>query len=890
MSRKSLSFSLNLLLMFVVLTLLSGLAAAQQTDAIPAWKNPDLPAEQRAADLVAHMTLEEKVQQMQDQAPAIPRLGVPAYGWWNEALHGVARAGLATVFPQAIGLAATWDAPLMHSIADTISTEARAKYNDAIRHNNHGRYFGLTFWSPNINIFRDPRWGRGQETYGEDPYLTGQMAVAFIRGMQGDDPHYLKTVATAKHFAVHSGPEPLRHGFNVDPSRIDLNDTYLPAFRAAIEQGKADSVMCSYNAVDGDPSCANTFLLQTTLRGAWKFKGYVVSDCGAIGDILDGHHYRKTMAAAAAAAVNAGTDLSCGHEYSALVQAVHQGIIPESEIDRAVTRLFTARFRLGMFDPPARVPFNSIPYSEVDSPAHRQQALEAARESIVLLKNADHVLPLKANVRRIAVVGPSADDPDMLLGNYNGMPSHLSTPLAGLRQEFKGKANIQFALGSSYTAQSSALISEDVLFTQSGSKLTPGLRAEYFDNAIFAGKPVVTRMESRPYLRWEMTGPALAKYLTRPTLSVRWTGILRVAHTGDYDLGPERLACGECLGKDSARLYLDHRLIAEDAGTTLWQNHVERAKVHLVAGHDYHLRLEYSREGRSAGVELQWQPPAALLLREAVDAARNADVVIACVGLNSGLEGEEMKVDLPGFHGGDRTTLDLPAPQKALLQALLATGKPVVVVLQSGSAVALHEAASRAAAVLEAWYSGEEGGLAIAQTLDGVNNPAGRLPVTFYASDAQLPPFVDYSMRGRTYRYFRGKPLYPFGYGLSYSTFQYSNAKAVPSSDGGYQVTAQVKNTSDRAGDEVVQLYLHREGDADAAQQELRGFERIHLNAGEQRQVTFTLAPDVVHPAGQPAHPLRISIGGGQPLTGWPGVNFVQVSVQPQSTAAGAAR
>ena len=885
MSRKSLSFPLSLLFLLVPC-----LAPAQKTANVPAWKDSDLPAEQRAADLVAHMTLEEKVQQMQDEAPAIPRLGVPAYGWWNEALHGVARAGLATVFPQAIGLAATWDTPLTQSIADTISTEARAKYNDAIRRGNHGRYFGLTFWSPNINIFRDPRWGRGQETYGEDPYLTGQMAVAFIRGMQGDDPHYLKTVSTAKHFAVHSGPEPLRHGFNVNPGRTDLEDTYLPAFKAAILQGKADSVMCSYNAVDGEPSCASTFLLQKRLRGAWNFQGYVVSDCGAIGDILYGHHYRKTMAAAAAAAVEAGTDLSCGPEYSTLVAAVHQGLIPEPEIDRAVTRLFTARFRLGMFDPPSRVPFASIPYSEVDSPTHRQQALDAARESIVLLKNAHETLPLKASVRRVAVVGPSADDPDMLLGNYNGTPSHLITPLEGLRREFAGKASVQFELGSTYTAQSSALISERVLTTNSGGRVVPGLKAEYFDNAIFAGKPVVTRVEARPYLRWELAGPALAKYLSRPTLSVRWTGTLRVAHTGEYALGPERLACGECAAKDAARLYLDQKLITEDAGATVWQNHLQVATVHLVAGHAYRLRMEYSREGRSAGVELQWHPPASLLLREAVAAARNADVVIAFAGLNSSLEGEEMKVDIPGFRGGDRTTLDLPAAQAALLNAVLATGKPVVVVLQSGSAVALHSVASRATAVLESWYSGEECGLAIAQTMDGTNNPAGRLPVTFYAADAQLPPFADYSMRGRTYRYFQGKPLYPFGYGLSYATFRYSNAQAVPVADGSYQVSAEVKNTSARAGDEVVQLYLHREGDPGAAQQELHGFERIHLKAGEQRQVTFTLAADVVHPAGQAAHPLRISVGGGQPLKGWPGVDFVEVTVNPRSAAAGAGR
>lgn len=834
------------------------------------------------------MTLEEKVQQMQDQAPAIPHLGVPAYGWWNEALHGVARAGLATVFPQAIGLAATWDTQLIHGIADTISTEARAKYNDAIRHDNHGRYFGLTFWSPNINIFRDPRWGRGQETYGEDPYLTGQIAVAFIRGMQGDNPHYLKTVATAKHFDVHSGPEPLRHGFNVNPSPADLRDTYLPAFHAAIVQGGADSVMCSYNAVDGEPSCANTFLLQQTLRGDWNFKGYVVSDCGAIGDILTGHHYRPTMAAAAAAAVKAGTDLSCGTEYSTLVDAVHQGIIPESEIDRAVTRLFTARFRLGMFDPPSRVPFSSIPYSEVDSPAHRQQALQAAREGIVLLKNGNHTLPLSSATHRIAIIGPSADDPDMLLGNYNGIPSRLITPLQGIRREFAGRSSVEFELGSTYTAQSSALVPDTVLTTMSAGKAVRGLRAEYFDNGDFSGSPVVSRVEPRAYLRWEMTGRALAPYLSHPAMSVRWSGTFQVKHSGDYLIGPERIACGECRGKDAARLYLDGKLVVEDAGNTVWQSHMKGVTVHLLADHSYQFRLDYSRQGRSAGVELKWQPPADLLLQEAVSAAQNADVVIACVGLNSGLEGEEMRVDIPGFHGGDRTTLDLPAYQRKLLDALFATGKPVILVLQSGSAIALHEAAERAAAIIEPWYSGEEGGLAIAETLDGKNNPSGRLPVTFYASDDQLPPFTDYSMSGRTYRYFRGQPLYPFGYGLSYSTFRYSDVQANPTADGGYQVSAKVTNTSSRPGDEVVQLYLSRRRDLPAPLRELRGFQRIHLAPGEHRDVKFTLSSEVIKSSGRTPQALTISVGGGQPLAGWPGVNYVEVSVEPQKAGTGA--
>ena len=506
--------------------LLLSLAAAmsgQPADA-PAYSNPDLTAEKRAADLVSRMTLEEKVLQMQNGAPALERLGIPAYDWWNEALHGVARAGQATVFPQAIGLAATFDTDLMHRIADVISTEARAKYNQAIRNHNHGRYYGLTFWSPNINIFRDPRWGRGQETYGEDPYLTGRMAVAFIRGMQGDDPHYFKVIATAKHYAVHSGPETSRHSFDVKPSERDLNETYLPAFRAAIVEGKADSVMCAYNRVDGVPACANIDLLQKRLKGDWGFQGYIVSDCGAISDIFRGHKYKATAAEASAAAVKAGTDLTCGTEYRSLVDAVKTGLISEREIDRSLERLFVARFKLGMFDPPERVPFSKIPYSETDSAEHRKVALEAARKAIVLLKNEKETLPLNAAVRRIAVIGPSADDPVALLGNYNGFSSKVVAPLEGIERQFAGKAEVRYALGATYTSQSPALLPAGALAPPDGSG--HGLLAEYFDNPEFQGPPKLSRVEPRPYLQPAMMEPALQGS------SVRWSGTLRAPVCG----------------------------------------------------------------------------------------------------------------------------------------------------------------------------------------------------------------------------------------------------------------------------------------------------------------------------------------------------------------------
>jgi beta-glucosidase len=843
------------------------------------YLNPDLPAEQRAADIVSRMTLEEKVLQMQNTAPGIPRLGIPAYDWWNEALHGVARAGQATVFPQAIGLAATWDTDLMHRIADVISTEARAKYNEAIRNDNHGRYYGLTFWSPNINIFRDPRWGRGQETYGEDPYLTSRIAVAFIRGMQGDDPRYFKTIATAKHYAVHSGPEPSRHQFDARTSDRDLNETYLPAFRASVVEGKAYSVMCAYNRVDGLPACASDDLLQKRLRGEWGFQGYVVSDCGAISDILRGHKYKPTMAEASAVAVKTGTDLTCGSEYRTLVDAVKGGAITEAEINRSLERLYVARFKLGMFDPPERVPFSKIPYAENDSAEHRKLALEAARKSIVLLKNANQTLPLKPSVRKIAVIGPSADDLDALLGNYNGFSSKQVAPLEGIERQFSGKAAVRYALGAQYTTQSQALVPSDVLAPPDGAG--HGLLAEYFDNADFQGQPKLQRVEPRAYLP-QIDDPALAAAFPQKGYSVRWSGTLRAPVAGDYVFS----ARGGGPGRPAVRIFLDEKELTADpaapsgaapgAGAGAGQGPgpgrgaAPQLRAQLEAGRAYRLRVEYrapspgggGRGGSStaaAVVQVMWVPPAEPLLAEAVEAVKDSDVAVAFVGLNPTLEGEQMPVNVPGFLGGDRTDLKLPEPQERLIEAAVATGKPVVVVLTSGSAVAATYAAEHAAAVLEAWYGGEEVGTAIAETLAGVNNPAGRLPVTFYRGVEQLPPFEDYAMKGRTYRYFSGDPLYGFGFGLSYSRFRYSGLRARRTAQGA-QISVRVKNDSKREGDEVVQLYLSGGGAADDPIRQLHGFQRIHLGPGETRQVEFTIDPGDL-----PRNKVRISVGGGQP-------------------------
>jgi beta-glucosidase len=831
------------------------------------FKDPNVTPEARAADLVANMTLEEKVSQMQNTSAEIKRLGIPAYDWWNEGLHGVARAGLATVFPQAIGVAATFDTDLMHRIAKTISTEGRAKYNDAVQKGNHGRYFGLTFWSPNINIFRDPRWGRGQETYGEDPYLTSRLAVAFIHGIQGDDAHYFKAIATAKHFAVHSGPETTRHTFDVTPSLADLHDTYLPAFEASVVEAKAYSVMCAYNAVDGAPACGSTMLLQDKLRKAWGFQGYVVSDCGAIGDFVNGHKYSTDMAAASAAAVQTGTELDCGTEYKNLAEAVHRQLIPEADVNRAVEKLFVARIRLGMFDPPEIVPFSHLSMADVSTADNQALSLQVARESMVLLRNEGPALPLKSEPGNVAVIGPSANDPDALLGNYNGIPPHIITPLEGLERAWSEKA-VHFALGATYTAQSNALIPPNVLApAKSGNQ---GFTVQYFDNDDLKGQPKLTRTERQGYLRWDMQDAAIVAAAPREHFSVRWSGELTVGRSGAYQLGFTRLECADCTGKDSASFYLDGKVIVADDHKVQWQPSTKMASVDLTAAKHYKIVVEYRQSGAAAGLEIVWHPTADILLKDALDTVAKADLVVVYLGLNSKLEGEESPLKEPGFEGGDRTTLELPEGQQELLTKVLAFDKPVVLVLLNGSAVTLPATGQAPRAILEAWYPGQEGGTAIAETLIGKNNPAGRLPVTFYRSTHDLPPFDDYSMQNRTYRYFTGKPLYPFGYGLSYSSFQYSNL-AVSRESGGLAVTAIVKNASALAGDEVPQLYLSYPGMVEGPQLELEGFTRLHLAPGESQTVRFTLKAAQVR-GGR----ALISVGGGQPASEWTGGHFVQ--------------
>jgi beta-glucosidase len=827
---------------------LAGLFAVATLAFSQTYKDPAAPIEKRIDDLVSRMSLEEKVSQLMNDSQAIDKLGIPAYNWWNECLHGVARAGRATVFPEAIGLAATWDSDLMFRVATTISDEARAKHHEALRRSEHSIYEGLTFWTPNINLFRDPRWGRGMETYGEDPYLTGRMAVAFIKGLQGDDPKYLKVVATAKHYAVHSGPESSRHTFDAVVDETDLRESYLPHFEAAIKEGGAYSVMCAYNSVDGQPACANQRLLEDILRKQWGFQGYVVSDCGAIEDIYQRHKFVPTAEEGVARAVKAGTDLSCGGEYTSLVPAVRKGLIAESEIDQSLKRLLRARFRLGMFDPPEMVKYAQIPYSNNDSPAHRELALETARKSMVLLKNERNTLPLTKSLKTIAVIGPNADDIDVLLGNYNGIPTAPITPLEGIRRKVGPGTRVIYARGSELAANvpNFETIPATALFTSNAADRKSGLVGEYYTSCDFDGKPhkprertapaastkpLFTRTDSQVDFEWWEGAPR--KDMNADDFGVRWTGYITAPVSGTYQIG--------AIGMNAWELSIDGKQIVTFSG--IHEGAYRYAPVELKAGTLYAIRLDYHEFSNDASIKLLWARPGAPSTSEAVAAAKQADATILVLGLSPRLEGEEMKVPVEGFSGGDRVQLGIPRTQEDLMQAVMATGKPVVLVLLNGSAVAVNWAAEHVPAIVEAWYPGQAGGAALADVLFGDYNPAGRLPVTFYKSADQLPDFSDYSMKGRTYRYFTGEPLFQFGYGLSYTTFGYRSLgvpkQAKPGDE--IKVTVEVENTGTRAGEEVVQLYLKRTGAGPI--RSLEGFQRVALRAKERKTVQFTIQP-----------------------------------------------
>jgi beta-glucosidase len=881
--------ALVLLLPFVAAGQANVPAPVSSPAAVP-FRNPALPIDQRVSDLVSRLTLEEKVSQLIDRAVGIPRLDIPEYNWWSEGLHGIARSGYATLFPQAIGNAATWDAPLLEKIGTVVSTEARAKYNDAIRHNNHDRYYGLTIWSPNINIFRDPRWGRGQETYGEDPFLTGRLGVAFVRGIQGDDPNYFRAIATPKHYAVHSGPESTRHKVDIDPSDHDLWDTYLPAFRATITEGKADSIMCAYNAVDKVPACASKMLLGDVLRGDWGFQGFVTSDCDAIDDFSqpNGHHFSSNKATGSVAGVLAGTDTDCGTAYSALTDAVHQNLITEARLDDSLKRLFTARMRLGMFDPPEKVPYASLPFSLVNSPENAALALQAARESMVLLKNERSVLPIKpGGGQTIAVIGPLAASRIALEGNYNAIPFSPVLPLDGITAEF-GEEHVLYAEGSPYMMGAEIPVPRTLLRTSDDPK-EEGLTAEYYAAPDFDGTPAMTRVDKEIDFDWAFANPVpgLSNDTTAQSFAVRWTGtiVAPVAETENFQVRLPR--CYPCDGKLKFGIYLDGKALeplpppgAQEPGrlppSGRNSGEIQHFSIPFADTNPHAIRIEYIQSGRisDGGLAFEWSPRNELLRQEAVAAAKKSDIVIAFVGLTPRLEGEEMPVNAKGFAGGDRTDIVLPDVQEELIKAVAKTGKPMVVVMLNGSALAVNWAQQNARAVLEAWYPGQAGGQAIAETLSGKNNPAGRLPVTFYTGISQLPPFENYSMADRTYRYFKGKPLFAFGDGLSYTTFAYSQLKVSTeklSAGETLIVEADVKNTGTFAGDEVAEIYLRPPQNNVSPRLALAGFERLHLNPGETKHITFRLDPRTLSQVDakgvRSVVPGRyqITVGGSQP-------------------------
>ncbi|MEN2709100.1 glycoside hydrolase family 3 C-terminal domain-containing protein [Sphingomonas sp. NPDC092331] len=807
-------------------------------------------------ETVAAMTLEEKAAQLQSTAPAAPDAGLPAYDWWNEGLHGLARNGPATVFPQAIALAATWDPDLLRRVGDVVSTEARARFNARPAGADRRIYEGLTIWSPNINIFRDPRWGRGQETYGEDPYLTGSLAVGFIRGLQGPDPRAPKVIATPKHLAVHSGPEAGRDGFDVDPSPRDLEATYLPAFRRAITEGKARSVMCAYNAVHGVPVCALPSLMVERVRRDWGFQGFSVSDCDAVANIHLFHHYRLGGAAASAAALKGGTDLNCGSAYGALPAAVRQGLLREDEVDAALVRVLSARRDLGIAFG-ARSPWSAIRPGEVATPEHRAVALEAARKSIVLLRNEQGLLPLDPRTR-LAVIGANADDLGVLQGNYHGTAVDPVTPLAGLRKRF---ASVSYAQGS--------ILAEGAPVVMPGTSLQD-LHAEYQVD----GKTVLARTEPRIDLDLNRAAPG-------PGVPVigwrgRWTGRFVPPGPGRYRLVLDQAQCWkDCTLHDMVTLTL--------GGRVLHAGMLPKGRVELTIDSDgsaQPIALELDHRSEDESLRLLWLPPAEPLLAEAVAAAKAADVAVVVVGLSPDLEGEALQVQVPGFVGGDRTDIALPAPQARLVEAIRATGKPIVLVLASGSAVSVDS--GQADAILALWYPGEAGGTALADTLAGASNPSGRLPVTFYRATGDLPAFIDYGMKERTYRYFTGQPLWGFGHGLSYTRFSYSGA-AVRAGGTGEPVTLTVRiaNAGSRPGEEVAQAYVVPPADGEAPvmtdpilQRQLAGFTRVPLAPGKERTVSLAIDPrdlsSVARDGTRRVLPgkYRFWIGGGQPGDG----------------------
>lgn len=833
-------------------------------EAVPDYQNLELSFQERALDLVGRMTLEEKVSQLLHDAPAIKHLGVRAYNWMNECLHGVANhEGYATVFPQAIGMGASFNTNLMLKVGTAISEEARAMHHGGVRNAEEGYVIGLTFWSPNINLFRDPRWGRGQETYGEDPYHMGQMAIPFIKGLQGEHPRYLKTVSTVKHYVVHSGPEELRHEFNTISNERDFWESYMPHYITAIKDAKVHSVMCAYSRLNGESCCGSDYLLNELLRERLGFDGYVVSDCGSVWDIYDGHFLTESITEAAALALESGVDLNCGRAmefpYAKLADAVAEGMVNEAVVDTAAYRLMLARFKLGMFDPPEMVPYAQIPVDAIDSDTHKAVALQMARESIVLLKNENDLLPLSKQVGKVAVIGPNAAEHRVLYGNYNGIPSNPVSVLQGIEEKLP-EAEILYSKGSELIGAKDFGTPVPASFLLTANK-EEGLLASYYPNRSFAGEPSHTRIEREIVLSDEF-GPPYDD-LDMDNFSVRWEGHIRFPETALYHL--------------SALAYPHFKIFIDDK--PLKTGGKKRKFRHYEAGKLYEIRIELISDTDGFYFILGHAADHASLLRNAVEAANEADVVVLVAGLSSLLEEE----------GLDRSEIELPEIQQDLIREVLSVGKPSILVLMTGGSVALDGEALQVPAILEAWYPGQAGGTAVADVLFGDYNPGGRLPVTFYKSTSQLPDYEDYSMENRTYKYFTDDPLYPFGHGLSYTSFAYQHLEMPESIVAGemLELSVEVENTGTVAGDEVLQVYVKDvEASVRVPKHSLQAFKRIHLQPGEVQRVDFTLGPqqlallnDEMAWMVEPGE-FIISVGGGQPGAQPASTDIITKSVQ----------
>ena len=797
----------------------------------PPYKNPALSPEERANDLVGRLTLEEKAALMQNTSPAIPRLGIKAYDWWNEALHGVGRAGLATVFPQAIGMGASFNNELLYDVFTAVSDEARAKNTEFSKEGGLKRYQGLTMWTPNINIFRDPRWGRGQETYGEDPYLTGQMGMAVVRGLQGPEGEkYDKLHACAKHYAVHSGPEWNRHSFNaenIDPR--DLWETYLPAFKNLVQKAHVKEVMCAYNRFEGEPCCGSNRLLMQILRDEWGYKEIVVSDCWAISDFYNkgAHETDPDKQHASAKAVLSGTDVECGDSYASLPEAVKEGLIDEKQIDISLKRLMKARFELGEMDEPSQVSWAQIPYSVVDSKEHRELALRMARESLVLLQNNQSVLPLNKNLK-VAVVGPNANDSVMQWGNYNGFPSHTITLLEGIR-EYLPESQIIYEPGCDLTSD----VTLQSVFQQCSMDGKQGFSAKYWNNTKQEGTPDVTNHISTPFHFITTGATTFAAGINLQDFSASYESVFRPAKSEDIAFRFQT--------QGITKLSIDGKEVA--AG----MNFKNKSKVYTLqaeAGKEYRIKIDFAFRNRDAALDFDMGREVPVDLKQTVNKVKEADVIIFAGGISPAVEGEEMHVNIPGFKGGDRETIELPSIQSRLLAELKKAGKKIVFVNFSGSAIALTPESKTCDAILQAWYPGQAGGQAVAEVLFGDYNPAGKLPLTFYRNLAQIPDFEDYNMTGRTYRYMKETPLFPFGHGLSYTTFKYGKLKMNDDKIAAGQnlnLAIPVTNTGSRDGDEVVQVYLKKMDDTEGPVKTLRAFKRVRIPAGKTVEVKFSL-------------------------------------------------